>query len=91
MYKENPANAINFITEYSVNAGNKTVNEWKELYKYLFVKYVDGNVKEKRPVPQGYKYVTPSVSQPGYGDEWNRTIVKMTGDKLKRSKCTRVH
>ena len=33
--------------------------EWKDLYKFLFTKYVDGNVKEKRPVPAGYKYVTP--------------------------------
>jgi dipeptidase len=83
MYKENPSNAVNYLTEYSVNAGNKTVSEWKDLYKFLFVKYMDGNVKEKRPLPAGYKYVNPSVSQPGYGDEWNRIIVKMTGDKYK--------
>ena len=31
--------------------------QWKELYKFLFTKYVDGNVKEKQPVPKGYKYV----------------------------------
>lgn len=83
MYKENPANAINYLTDYSVKAGNKTTDEWKGLYKYLFVKYVDGNVKEKQPLPANYKYVNPKVSQPGYGDEWNRTIVKMTGDKFK--------
>src|SRR5512133_439964 len=83
MYKENPANAINYLTDYSVKAGNKTVSEWKELYKFLFVKYVDGNVKTARPVPEGYKYITPTVSQPGYGEEWNRTIVKMTGDKYR--------
>lgn len=83
MYKENPANAINYITDYSVKAGNKTVSEWKELYRFLFVKYIDGNVKEDRPVPAGYKYITPKVSQPGYGDEWNRTIVKMTGDRYR--------
>lgn len=83
MYKENPANAINFLTDYSVKAGNKTTNEWKDLYKYLFVKYVDGNVKEKQPLPENHKYVNPKVSQPGYGDEWNRTIVKMTGDKFR--------
>lgn len=82
MYRENPANAINYLTDYSVKAGNKTVREWKDLYKYLFVKYVDGNVKEKRPVPAGYKYVTPSVSQPGYGEDWLRVIVKETGDKF---------
>jgi hypothetical protein len=83
MYKENPGKAINHITEYSVNAGNRTVSEWKDLYRFLFVKYVDGNVKEKQPVQAGYKYMVPKVVQPGYSDEWNRTIVKMTGDKFR--------
>ena len=83
MYKENPANAINYLTDYSVKAGNKTVNEWKDLYKFLFVKYMDGNVKTARPLPEGYKFITPNVSQPGYGDDWNRIIVKMTGDKYR--------
>jgi dipeptidase len=83
LYKKNPAEAVIYLTDYSVKAGNKTVSEWKDLYKFLFTKYMDGNVKEKRAVPQGYKYYTPKVSQPGYTEEWNRAIVKSTGDKLK--------
>jgi dipeptidase len=81
LYKKNPADAVKYLTDYSVKAGNNTVNQWKELYRFLFTKYVDGNVKEKRPIPKGYKYIEPKVSQPGYGDEWNRIIVKNTGDK----------
>lgn len=83
MYKENPANALKFLTDYSVKSGNGTVKAWKELYKFLFVKYMDGNVKEKQPLPKGYKYVNPKVTQPGYGDDWNRIIVKETGDKYR--------
>lgn len=83
LYKKNPAEAVKYITDYSVKAGNKTVKEWKQLYAFLFTKYVDGNVKEARPVPKGYKYVTPKVTQPGYGEEWNRLIVTSTGDKFK--------
>jgi dipeptidase len=83
MFMETPSNGTNYLTNYSVNAGNKTVSEWKELYKFLFVKYMDGNVKEKQPLPEGYKYVNPKVSQPGYSEEWLRTIAKETGDKLK--------
>jgi dipeptidase len=83
LYKKNPADAVKYLTEFSVKAGNKTVSEWKGLYAFLFTKYVDGNVKEARPVPKGYKYVTPKLSQPGYGDEWNRVIANSTGDKLK--------
>ncbi len=42
-----PRKAVRYLTDYSVNAGNSTVTQWKKLYKFLFVKYVDGNVKEK--------------------------------------------
>jgi dipeptidase len=83
LYKKSPSNASKYLTDYSVKAGNKTVMQWKELYKFLFTKYVDGNVKEKQPVPKGYKYIVPKLSQPGYGDEWNRIIVKNTGDKFR--------
>jgi dipeptidase len=83
LYKKNPAEAVKFLTDYSVKSGNKTVKEWKDLYKFLFVKYVDGNVKTEQPVPSNYKYVVPKVVQPGYSDEWNRAIVKMTGDKFR--------
>jgi len=83
MFKTKPEDAVKFLTEYSVKSGNKTVTEWKDLYRFLFTKYVDGNVKEKQPVPKNYKYVAPKLSQPGYGDDWNRIIVKSTGDKLK--------
>lgn len=82
LYKKSPANAVKYLTDYSVKSGNNTVKQWKELYRFLFVKYVDGNVKEEQPVPPGYKYFVPKLTQPGYGDEWNRMIVKMTGDKF---------
>jgi hypothetical protein len=83
LYQKNPKKAIKYLTDYSVKAGDNTVMQWKEFYKFLFTKYVDGNVKEKRPVPAGYKYVTPKVSQPGYSEEWYRAIVNSTGDKLR--------
>ncbi|MHC1731543.1 MAG: dipeptidase [Bacteroidales bacterium] len=71
------------LTAYSVNAGNNTVKEWRELYKHLFTKYMDGNVKTRRPLPEGYKYVTPEVKQPGYPQDWLMRIVIDAGDKLK--------
>lgn len=83
LYKKSPSDAVKYLTDYSVKSGNNTVMQWKELYKFLFTKYVDGNVKEKQPLPKGYKYIVPKLSQPGYGDEWNRIIVKNTGDKFR--------
>ncbi len=83
LYAKSPKKALKYITEYSVNAGNSTVDQWKEFYRFLFTKYVDGNVKEKRPVPAGYKYIPPRVSQPGYSEEWYRAIVRDAGWRLR--------
>ena len=82
LYANDQAAAVQYVTDYSVNAGNNTVKEWKDLYKFLFVKFVDGNVKESQPVPKGYNRVNPKLSQPGYGEDWNRFIIKATGDKF---------
>lgn len=83
LYKKSPAEAVKYLTEYSVKSGNNTVKQWKALYGFLFTKFVDGNVKEAVPVPKNYKYHVPKLEQPGYGEEWYRTVVKNTGDQFK--------
>jgi len=83
LYKNDPVAAVSLVTEYSVKTGNFTVDEWKGLYRFLFTKYMDGNVKVKQPVPAGYSRVNPKVSQPGYPEEWLRFVVKSTGDRYK--------
>jgi dipeptidase len=75
--------AIDLLTNYSVATGNETVAHWLDFYKYLFTKYMDGNVKEKVDVPEGYKYHVPKLSQPGYEQSFYRRIAEETGDKLK--------
>ncbi len=83
LYAVDQAAAVEHITDYSVTTGNNTVKEWKGLYRFLFTKFVDGNVKVRQDVPKGYNRVNAKLSQPGYGDDWNRLIVKSTGDKFK--------
>ncbi|MGD0581564.1 MAG: C69 family dipeptidase [Bacteroidales bacterium] len=83
LYAADQAAAVQYLTNYSVASGNNTVKEWKNLYRFLFTKYVDGNVKVSQPVPKGYNRVNAKLSQPGYGDDWNRFIVKSTGDQFK--------
>ena len=83
LFKNDQAAAVKYLTDYSVKAGNNTVEQWKDLYKFLFTKYLDGNVKTKQVVPKGYRMMNPKLSQPGYGDDWNRFIVKNTGDKFR--------
>ncbi|MGM0463507.1 MAG: dipeptidase [Bacteroidota bacterium] len=84
LYVADPDLALRYITDYSVDAGNNTVSEWKDFYKYLFTKYMDGNIKKKREVPENHKYVNPETSQPGYSEWWYRAIIKATGDKFKQ-------
>ena len=71
------------ITAYSVTAGDNTVKEWRELYKHLFTKYMDGNIKTRRPLPADHKFIAPEVKQPGYPQDWLMRIVLDAGDKLK--------
>ncbi len=78
LYKKSPKKAIEYLTNYSVNAGNSTVKRWKELYAYLFTKYMDGNIKT--PV-EGE--MNPSVKQPGYGDDWEWLIIRETRNRYK--------
>ena len=59
------------------------MKEWKDFYRYLFVKYMDGNKKTARPVPEGYKYYAPKVEHIRFSDDYYRVIIEKTGDKLK--------
>jgi dipeptidase len=76
--KSNPAAAVQALTAFSVAQSKLTFTSWKTLYADLFVKYMDGNIKVADPGKRD-----PKVSQPGYGDYWNRQVAKESGDKLK--------
>jgi len=78
LYTSSPEEAREILTTYSLGAGKKTFDTWKNLFYYLFTKYMDGNIKTVVP---GQK--NPKVLQPGYGEDWNRRIVKDTGEKLR--------
>lgn len=75
--------AIDFLTSFSVNMGNNTFNEWKKLYGQLFVKYMDGNIKETIPQKEGYKYTIPKITQPGYSESFYLNLIENTGEKFK--------
>ncbi len=83
LYEQSPELAVEYLTNYSCTEGDKLVTDWKKFYEYLFMKYMDGNVKEARPVPEGYKYVTPKLEQPGYGEDFYRLIIEKTGEQFK--------
>lgn len=78
LYKTNPELAVNYLTEYSTRLGDRVTDEWRHFYRYLFMRYMDGNIKT--PV-EGQQ--NPKVEQPGYPEEWLRKIVEETGDRFK--------
>jgi dipeptidase len=87
LYKTDKAAAIQYITEFSVKTGESTVKRWQELFQYLLVKYMDGNVKkEKDGKFERNPYNQPVMpSQPGYPKWWLREIVKQHGEVIKQT------
>lgn len=78
LYSVDKVQAVAFVTDFSVKNANELVYFWKKFYQYLFMKYMDGNVKTYVPGEQN-----PDVVQPGYGEEWNRRISIDNGEFLK--------
>jgi dipeptidase len=77
LYNKNPKKCIQYLTDYSVKTADATVERWKELYSYLFTRYMDGNIKT--PVAGE---LNPHLEQPGYSEYWYREIIEETGDKF---------
>jgi dipeptidase len=86
LLKNDKEAAVKYLTDYSVNTGQATVKRWQELYQYLLVKYIDGNIKkEKDGKFETNPYNTPVMpSQPGYPEWWLKEIVKQHGDVIKQ-------
>lgn len=77
---------IEFVTNFSVNTANSLVDDWQEFYQYLFMKYMDGNVKDSKDyelLDSGTGKGIPTLTQPGYNEVWKKKVVEETGDKLK--------
>ena len=84
----NPELAREFITNYSVNMGNYTVQRYKDLGHYLLVKYIDGNIKKEKDgqfLRNAYGYPA-GPDQPGYPEKWKSIVVKDDGKNLRMPK-----
>ncbi len=85
MYKTDKKVARDFITDFSIAQADYTINKWDELFQYLLVKYIDGNIKkEENGRFINNDYTEPAFpDQPGYPEWYYRAIIKDTGEKLK--------
>jgi dipeptidase len=75
LFKTDPAAAVELLTDFTVKTGDQLAAVWLEYFKFLFTRFMDGNVKAPNP---GHR--DPSVAWPGYGDTWYGRIVADTGD-----------
>ena len=86
MYKDSPEQAIAALTKITNQLAQNTVQRWKELDRYLLVKYLDSNVKQEENGKfkrNAYDYpVKPK--QPGYPDSWKKAVIEQTGDQFRR-------
>lgn len=88
LYKQSPEKAREYVTNASIRMSRITMATWEELYEFLLVKYIDGNVKvekngvfEHTPESEG---IPVHVQNPEYPDSWKAEVVKETGDKLEK-------
>lgn len=88
LYETNPELAREFITNYSVNMGDYTVQRYKELGQFLLVKYIDGNIKkeENGVFLRSEEDYPLSPDQPGYSEQWKGVVVDDVGKNLKMPK-----
>lgn len=71
--------AISYLTDYSVNNVNNTVDRWKQLWQYLVVKYNDYYIND----PNGGNGRSPKSAY--YGNEYYKKVVDETGDFYKNA------
>lgn len=78
--------ALQYLTDYSVNQVETSVNKWRDLSHYLLIKYKDGNVMvEKDGVFQkaeSGKVAAPPL-HPAYPDEYYRKIIDNNKEHFK--------
>jgi dipeptidase len=84
LYEKDPSLAIEYLTDYSCNMAQMTVNRWQKLSEFLLVKYLDGNMKQEKDGellrnPWGYP-LPPKF--PGYPDSFKEQILRETGDRF---------
>ena len=86
MYAQNPEKAIEMITTFSGEKSQIMFNEWKDLFIFLTVKYIDGNIKIEEDgifKTNGYSSRQPAwPQQPKYPEKWYKTIVDDCGKNI---------
>lgn len=84
LFSKDESKAREFLTKYTEKTVRNTFDKWKTLSEYLLVKYMDGNIKKEKDgkferSSNGYPVMPLQL---GYSDNWKRSVIQETGNKL---------
>ena len=84
MYETDPAKAVAFLNDYSVEKAQQMLARWKQLATYLIVKYNDMIIhpEENGKFTRDQYGLGTRPKRPGYPDRFKRALIKQTGDKF---------
>ncbi|MDD2594790.1 MAG: C69 family dipeptidase [Bacteroidales bacterium] len=80
--------AIAYLTEFDAERSAYLCNKWKELERFLLVKFMDGNIKHQNPDGTfkdngSGKNIPASPAHPAHRDRWVKGIVIDHGETIK--------
>ena len=75
-HDESPEAAVNYVTQFTVSAGERLHDTWLKFYGELFAKFRDFATFEQK---EGETRCGCQVSEPGLSEEVKRRIVLETG------------
>ena len=78
LYKNDPALAADYLTDYSENAANRVVKRYRELAHLLIRKYNDGYIQQEKG----------RAEEEGYSEEWLRKVIELHPDKYRLERWT---
>lgn len=85
LYKTSPEEAVEFVTNFSIENAQNMVAQWDKLEAFLLVKYFDGVIHpEKDGKFIRSEYGGPGkVQTPGWSETWRRKMIEDTGTRFK--------
>lgn len=85
LYHSSPARVTELLSNYSINAAQDATAQYRKLGEYLFVKYLDGNIKKEKDghFERNEAGLPVQPAYGGYTPDYYRTVAKGSGDRLK--------
>ena len=85
LYEQDPAQAVKYLTDYTVASAENMHKEWRKLGEFLIVKYNDMVVKKVSggQFERTEDGIGAAPERPGYPEDYNRRVIQETGMRYK--------